>query len=178
MLRTSYLLSLCAALGALGCGQDSPTGPEYGATPVQAHYGGTPRPAGGSCATTISFLPPVSGQPANVAVIRVGLDCTLRHLGLTSGELIQTIVSSTTDFSNTLSATIVYVAANGDELHATFAGSGVLDPSGPSVRFSGTETYTGGTGRFRDAAGSSELVGSADLRASVGEYSTSGTLRY
>jgi len=50
---------------------------------------------------------------------------------------------------------IIYVAANGDELHATV--SGALDTSTGAI--TATVTYVGGTGRFVDASGSSSLTG-------------------
>jgi hypothetical protein len=54
-----------------------------------------------------------------------------------------------------VSGSIVYTAANGDELHATFAGE--LNQATGAI--AATLTYVGGTGRFEDAAGSSGLTG-------------------
>ena len=177
MVRLPRLLPVGMALTLAAC-TDSPTGPdEVGSQSAVTASGATEVPTGGICRTTISFLPPVPGQAPNVAVIRVALDCNLQHLGRSSGEIIQTIVSSTTDLSNTLTGTMTYVAANGDELHASFTGTGLVDPAGPSVSFTGTETYIDGTGRFAGASGSSELSGLADLVTNTGEYRlTSGGL--
>lgn len=179
MSTTTRLLSICS-MGILACGRDSITEPDLaGAQPAANSSAHAVRSAGGTCGTAISFVPPVPGQAPNVTVVQIALDCNLQHLGRTSGDLLQTIVSSTTDLSNTLTATTTYVAANGDELHASFAGVGLIDPTGPSVSFSGTETYTGGTGRFVGATGSSTLVGTANLITNIGEYRlSSGSISY
>jgi len=49
----------------------------------------------------------------------------------------------------------IYIAANGDELHA--AVSGELDTSTGAITV--TVTYVGGSGRFVAASGSSSLTG-------------------
>ncbi|MFN2325081.1 MAG: hypothetical protein ABR551_04280 [Gemmatimonadales bacterium] len=138
------------------------------ATPVS-------RPAGGRCQTTFEFLPPADGQAPNVQLIRIALDCNLRHLGRTSGIAVQTI-TFTGPTTMLVSNTAVYTAANGDELHATFSGTGTL--TYPSVTFEGTETYVGGTGRFEGATGSAALSGSASLASLTGFYQTTGSVTY
>ncbi|NND03531.1 MAG: hypothetical protein HKN91_12165 [Acidimicrobiia bacterium] len=55
----------------------------------------------------------------------------------------------------------MFVAANGDELHVAFANVGCADLSrndaaGPLV---GAQTFTGGTGRFAGATGSTVVTG-------------------
>jgi hypothetical protein len=49
---------------------------------------------------------------------------------------------------------LVMVAANGDELHWTYSGSGPVPDASGGVAFGGVFTITGGTGRFADATGS------------------------
>ena len=49
----------------------------------------------------------------------------------------------------------IYTAANGDQLHAVISGS----LNGLTGAITATVTYAGGTGRFADATGSSNLKG-------------------
>ena len=71
------------------------------------------------------------------------------------------------------SATAIYTAANGDELHATFTGqlnfaTGVI---------TATVTYVGGTGRFAGATGSATLSGQL-LQDGTLAVSVIGTIDY
>jgi hypothetical protein len=73
------------------------------------------------------------------------------HLGsFTRREVLQ--FTSATTFQGT----IAFVAANGDELDATFDGHFVS--ASDAV---GTYTFTGGTGRFSDATGTATFAASA-----------------
>ena len=128
------------------------------------------RPLNASCQTTFAFTPTGS--------LHIEGTCHYSHLGLTSAVADQIAIPQP-DGSLHLVNTAVYTAANGDELFATFVGSGVFTPSG--VLFSGTETYHGGTGRFAGATGSAALSGSAEFTspsAGVGHYSGEGTISY
>lgn len=167
------LVAAGVTAGVLGCAAEAPTEPSLQVTSL--HDSPVSRPAGGGCGSTFEFLPPAEGQPANVQVVRIILNCNLRHLGLTSGVAIQTI-TFTGPTTNLISSTTVYTAANGDELHAAFSGAGTL--TYPSVTFGGTETYVGGTGRFEGATGSSTLEGSASLASLSGLYQTAGSLTF
>lgn len=55
----------------------------------------------------------------------------------------------------------VFVAANGDELWAAFQNVGCADLSGADAAgpLVGTQTFTGGTGRFAGASGSTTVTG-------------------
>jgi hypothetical protein len=71
------------------------------------------------------------------------------HLGqFTRNE--NTIVNA----NGTFSGTLVFTAANGDQLFADLAG-GFISPT-TAV---GTYTFTGGTGRFENASGETDFVG-------------------
>jgi hypothetical protein len=54
----------------------------------------------------------------------------------------------------TLEGTLVFIAANGDELHADVEGGFIS-----ATTAVGTYTFTGGTGRFANASGSAGFVG-------------------
>jgi hypothetical protein len=58
---------------------------------------------------------------------------------------------------------LVMVAANGDELHWTYSGSGPVPNASGEVTFGGVFTITGGTGRFADATGSGTFEGSGSV---------------
>ena len=51
--------------------------------------------------------------------------------------------------------TVVFTAANGDQLFAEIEGV----PTGSPTTVAGTYTFTGGTGRFSDASGTADFVG-------------------
>lgn len=83
--------------------------------------------------------------------------------GAGSGSLFGRLTFSATEIidfvSNPGTATVtdgefIITAANGDQLFATYSGSGVPDPDNPGfVLGSATATLTGGTGRFACASG-------------------------
>ena len=70
--------------------------------------------------------------------------------------------------------TVVFTAANGDQLFAEIEGV----PTGSPSTVGGTYTFTGGTGRFNSASGTAEFVG---VIASDGIHITvefEGTIQY
>lgn len=72
-----------------------------------------------------------------------------------------------------IDGTITYTAANGDELNAT--ASGELNTKTGAI--TATLTYTGGTGRFDDAEGTSTLTGQLAEGGSI-TVSVRGTIDY
>lgn len=171
MPRITALLLLASVAGVLACADGSPTEPSAlkASAPALARAVALSRPAGGECRTQFEFL--------SQTQILIALDCNLRHLGRTSGTSSQTI-TFTGPTSNALTASTVYTAANGDLLYASFTGTGTIDPVNLTVSFTGTETYSGGTGRFANASGSAALSGTASLITNSGVYTTTGTLTY
>lgn len=176
MFRITRLIFAASAAGVLACSPDSPTEPAALAESTPGFLVGAPisRPAGGTCRTAIEF------QSSDVILIQ--LDCNLLHLGRTSGVSTQTItVTGQTpagELVAALSSSPTYTAANGDILRASFTGTGIINPAIGAVTFSGTETFSGGTGRFADASGSVALSGSASLVSNTGSYETIGSLAY
>jgi hypothetical protein len=136
------------------------------------------RPYGGTCSTVVT---PLSAPGVFPQELRIDSDCRLTHLGHTSGQSTQIV-----DLAGLPGATIpllitnttVYWAANGDELHMSFLGSGQLDPVTGEVTFVGTDTYQGGTGRFANATGSATTQGSASVFTNLGSFTTKGRLAY
>jgi hypothetical protein len=136
------------------------------------------RPLRGSCATVVTPLTEPGVFPQE---LRIDLDCTLTHLGRTTGVALQT-VTPTGQTGAIVTANIenatTYTAANGDELSQSFVGTALINVQTGEVRFIGTETFDGGTGRFAHASGTSELEGTASIFTNVGFYTTKGRLAY
>ena len=61
---------------------------------------------------------------------------------------------------NPQTGTMVFTAANGDQLFGTYEGLGT--PDGPAVSFQGTFQITGGTGRFEGVTGAGTYWGTAE----------------
>lgn len=77
------------------------------------------------------------------------------------------------------SGPFVVTAANGDELHGTYANTGCAGPPGTEeigTAINGTQTYAGGTGRFEGASGQTVTSGAGFGAEFVLEYV--GTITY
>ena len=135
------------------------------------------RPFGGRCATTFTFLAPLPNDPPNLERVHIDYLCQLKHLGRTTGSAEQVVIFTGPTTLIALNTT-TYTAANGDQLFASWTGTGTFDPATLTVTFSGPETYAGGTGRFADASGSTQLDGSASLATATGAFTITGTLSY
>lgn len=180
MSRIACLLFAGTAMSVLGCAQDSPTEPAALAASSRAAAQAAPvaRPAGGSCTTRLQFLAPTEGQPANVQRIAFEAECILRHLGRATATFSETVTFTGPNTATFVSDDMVYVAANGDELHARMDdGAVVLDALGGAT-LTVTEVYTGGTGRFAGATGSGAITGQASVVTQVGSYEISGSITY
>jgi hypothetical protein len=132
---------------------------------VRDHHHETLR-AGGTCDTTFQFTGPDT--------IHIDGQCTLLHLGETTLSAEQTVTQNP---DGTLMATndSVYTGANGDELFSHFVGT--ASPGAAGLDLSGSETYDGGTGRFRDAEGHTVLQGTVQFTSpssGVGHYTVKG----
>jgi hypothetical protein len=133
---------------------------------------------------------PISGQASGSTVLDLGTlafttDATgvSSHLGKATTHL-DGVVTPTGPVTFTIAGSVVFVAANGDELFGTFTGSGTADGSGNSAG-TATTTFTGGTGRFADASGTGSGPFTQTLISSDGVTSTlatdlslSGTISY
>ena len=171
---TARLVAL--ALVLVACSEGRPTEPnrdasvsalarrsETAAAPVS-------RPLSGQCETQFTVVPLSATQ---VSHLDTGT-CSLTHLGRTTVFLNLVI-----DFpaGTLVSEELTYTAPNGDVLRAAIVGTFVL--TGPTtVAFSGSQTFTGGTGRFQRASGSAPFEGTADLATSTSFYSFEGRVVY
>jgi hypothetical protein len=155
--RTSIVTSLAAI--ALAASPAALAGPK-----------GTDRALKGECDATftvIGFGPPLE-------TLQLELACEFNHLGPTTGSAVQVVNVGAFPFA--INTTIVYVADNGDQLYATFAGVGYPSAGGTAVAFTGTTTYDGGTGRFADASGTSTDSGEASLLTNEGHLAATGKI--
>ena len=143
-----------------------------------ASPGDIERPYKGSCTTVVVPVTPPEVVPQE---LRIDTDCTLAHLGRTTGVAEQFVTptgQSGTTVTLLIENTSVLTAANGDELRASFIGSGLLDLTTGEVTFIGVETYDSGTGRFVQATGSSNLQGNASIVTNRGFFTVNGRIAY
>ena len=90
----------------------------------------------------------VSPVPAGI-ILTVHANGNATHLGQFSREEVLLL----NPLAGTIAGTIVFTAANGDQLSGTVAG-GFVSPTTAT----GTYTFTGGTGRFANASGRADFV--------------------
>jgi len=165
-------LALAAFVTVGGCSADrsAPLAPTT-ASATRAASALAWRPIQGECAlktlSTVPYpAPPVFRQTAEGT-------CDLAHLGTSTVHFVQVVNFA---LGTQSSLTLVYTAANGDELHA--ASTGTSAPTATGVNFSSTITFAGGTGRFANATGSAHADGSANLAAGTSGYTLDGSIAY
>jgi hypothetical protein len=73
---------------------------------------------------------------------------------------------------------MVLVAANGDELHWTYAGTGSLPDADGNTAITGNFVISGGTGRFSDATGEGTIEGTVRTVTGVVSVAYRGTVSY
>ena len=105
-----------------------------------------------------------------LAIAGVG---NVSHLGLTTEYSDHTL-----DLLGNQTGTTVFIAANGDQLFATYVGTASPPDVNGIITFSGTQTFTGGTGHFSGATGTAQLQGTADIFTSTGRYTFTGMISY
>lgn len=173
-----YLLSLgsLAALGLLlGCDQTSSVSPSAGSSPVPVANAAIPLPWKESYQAT-GTIAPDTRCPAPLLLESDEGGGTATHIGK------YTIVNSHCVDPSTgalTGGTFVKTAANGDQIFGTYVGTAtVIQPPSPVAIFSvnGTITFTGGTGRFAGATGSTTMAGTLQADFSQAPVPTQVTL--
>lgn len=173
-------LAILAAL-ATGCAGDAPTA----VAPGDATFsrGGAPelvsRPISGRCENTFQIIPLKLGPNGEPLLFSTPLrgTCEIAHLGRSAVAIDQLVNFTTTPISLT-SPSIVYTAANGDQVRGTYAGSITSNDGAGNITFTVTETITGGTGRFAGARGTLTLTGGASQSTLTSFFSLDGTIAY
>ena len=170
------ILSL-GALALAACAESPLLEPNVDVSAARSHAASPSRPAGGTC-TMVGrmILPPLPGQPANVTRRQTEWVCQLKHLGRTTLTNIDAGAVGAT--GTTLTGTAVLTAANGDQLFTTASGTATFPDANGIVTFRGTDTVTGGTGRFAGASGSLTRTARVSVRVLNGTYEFDGTLSY
>ncbi len=162
------VLTVCVVSVAAGCGGDAPTAmdasratSELGQQPASPGQGPqVPFRASFNFSFQLTPIEFLDGAPVKFAAVAAGTGHG-KHLGKATIALDQ--VLDLTVVPNTVVGTVVFGAANGDELHGvTNSTRGQPDAAG-NFDFSGTLTITGGTGRFLGASGGGTLAGTASL---------------
>jgi len=184
MPRALPVVFAAAALVLTACAESSVLEPSVRGTAPRA-LSATPtpaaspsRPAGGTCtlASRPIILPPLPGQPGNVVRRQTEWVCQLQHLGRTTATATET--GTAMAGGSTVTGTAVFTAANGDELFTAFGGLATFPDQNGIVTFSGTETVTGGTGRFAGASGSFTRATRVNVFLGSGQFVLEGTLSY
>jgi hypothetical protein len=158
---------------------DAPTAPSL----ARGGSSEVTRSIGGECDTEVTIL---SIGPDGRLDLRIDYTCRLSHLGLTHNTVIQSVIPSGPPVNGLLPGIVnntgAYVAANGDRINSSFAGTGLTNLADFSATFEGTETFSGGTGRFADASGSAHIAGAAvnDVATGTGtaHFTLEGTITY
>ena len=148
------------------------------ALPLAASAAKPDRPLAGTCSTMVVPVTPPETVPQELSI---ATDCTISHLGRTTGisrQFVTPTGATPAGVALSLVNASVYTAANGDQLRATFTGTALLDPVSGEVTYVGIEVYNGGTGRFADASGSAKLEGTASIFTNRGLFTTKGKIAY
>jgi hypothetical protein len=165
-----------AALGLLiGCDQTSSVSPSAISSPIPVANAAGPRPWKESYRASGTIAPDAKCT-APLLLERDAGGGIATHIGK------YTIVNSHCVDPSTgalTGGTFVKTAANGDQLFGTYVGTAtVVQPPSPVGIFSvsGTITFTGGTGRFARATGSTTMAGTEQADFSQAPVPTQVTL--
>lgn len=161
-----------AALGLAAC--DDPTQPTAPPTTVSLsasaseHHEQEVRHFRSNCQTSIIFTSPTT--------LHITYDCQFRGLGKrfrhARGRADQTLGPN-----GAISNLTVYTFGNGNHLLASFVGTASPPDANGVLAFTGSETFTGGAGRFTRASGSDDMTGTASLVTNTGQFRTHGHLK-
>lgn len=174
MSKKLCLLSIIVlAILAGGCSTESPLQNPSNEDSPSSLAKNVAVPLKGSYVTTIENLQVVGPGLVSMNVIGKGM---VSHLGKSKVFIAQT-ANYTTDPFSLVSPTVIFTAANGDELYSSGVGTFTDDGLGNSA-FTGTLTISGGTGRFNQATGSVTYDGSANVAAAKGQFTFDGMVNY
>jgi hypothetical protein len=173
-MRAFTVPAVLLALALAGCGADAPTAalPDASAfgSALANRHAAPQRPIQGHCDAETVEVEPIS--PTVISRVSVGT-CQLSHLGRT-GLL---SVARTNLITLEQEAEHTLTSASGDLLYATSAGTGTLTPPA-TINFAGVTTISGGTGRFANATGVMQAVGTSNLAAGHSSFTYDGWIAY
>lgn len=174
------LFSAATLIAVVGCSSpDQATGPSL----AQGKNSPVTRPLKGKCETDVTI---VSIGADGRLDLNIDYTCQLSHLGLTHNTVVQSVIPTGPPAGVLLTGIVnntgAYVAANGDRVNSSFTGTGVTNLANFSAVFEGTDTFSGGTGRFANASGSGHIQGTAVLDPATGtgkgQFTIVGTITY
>ena len=107
--------------------------------------------------------------------------CQATHLGRETFEAEHTVVPTGPPVNGILPVAVAdgratHVAANGDELHSAYEGTGTVNLLTGHVDFDLSGIYVGGSGRFTGASGATHIVGVVE--GGVAHYTEQGSITY
>jgi hypothetical protein len=108
--------------------------------------------------------------------------CQATHLGREAFEADHTVVPTGAPDANGLVPIAVvggratHVAANGDQLRSEYEGTGTVSLSSGRIVFALDGRYTGGTGRFEGASGTTRITGVVE--GGVARFVEEGSITY
>ena len=159
------LLAPVLSLALAACGSELPSSPT-----TQFSRTDNERPFRAEC--TMQIQAPTVVSPGVIAQIDSG-ECQALHLG--ASTLVSDKVINLAAGTQTLQLT--FTAANGDVLRGTGTGTNTMVSPGV-VNFTADVTFTGGTGRFADAAGRATIRGQANLTEARSAMVMTGFILY
>ncbi len=187
MTKKLFLLGLIAVgIILAGCSKDNPLEPQassgtiidestsMGQSGIVAIAG---QPIIGHFETVIETFIPIEfieGQPVKFTMHIVGKGFVTR-MGVCTVEFDQ-IGDYSVDPITLVANGVVITDRNGNKLYFDSEGTASNDPVHPT--FSGTFSFTGGTGPYTGACGMAKFKGSADTSVMTGEFSFAGTIKY
>jgi hypothetical protein len=119
-------------------------------------------------------------DPLSPSVLVKGV-CRATHLGRETFEAAHNVVPTGAPVDSVLPVAVVggratHIAANGDELRSEYAGTGSVNLSSGRIVFELAGRYTGGTGRFDGASGTTRITGVVE--AGVARFVEEGSVTY
>jgi hypothetical protein len=119
-------------------------------------------------------------DPLSPSVRVIGV-CRATHLGREMFEAAHNVIPTGPPADGVLPVAVVggratHVAANGDELRSEYAGTGSVNLLSGRIVFALVGRYTGGTGRFESASGTTRIAGVVE--GGVAHFVEEGSIRY
>ena len=198
--RVLMLLTLCATIGCADSPLTTPTSSSTRSSGVASSADATmgrtaERPFKGDCQTTVAPVDPANAGVCEVfaqapsAFAEINGTCQLTHLGRSTTHTVQQLLFALDPQGQpvlvngqpiiaALRNCATFTAANGDTLRHTTAGTVAPGAAPGTVTFSGELVFTGGSGRFADAAGVATFEGDASLSTNTGRLAIDGRLTY
>ena len=164
-MRHYHLLNLGSLAGLavlFGCDGSSVTSPSAESSPTSVASASRPRPWKESYQASGTITRDVTRCPDPQLLVTLTGGGTATHIGRYTIINSHCVDPTTGDLT---AGTFVKTAANGDQIFGSYVGSSiVLQEPAPVGIFSvnGTITFTGGTGRFAGATGTTNMSGTLD----------------